>query len=271
MTYADVNGLSLYYEEHGAGQPLVLLHGGFAAAEMFGAVIPALAGDRKVIAVDLQGHGHTADAGRPLRFESMADDIAALVRHLGLAHADVMGYSFGGAVAMRTAVQHPAAVRRLVVVSEPCKLDGWYPENIAAMKQMGPELAEPMKQSPVYEMYARNAPRVADWPVLVAKVAELLGQDYDWSAEIASITAPTMLVFADADAVRPAHMIEFFGLLGGGLRDAGLDGSARPAARLAILPGVTHYDIWASPALAAAVIPFLDAPDLVSAAPAPSS
>jgi pimeloyl-ACP methyl ester carboxylesterase len=271
MSYADVNGLSLYYEEHGAGQPLVLLHGGFAAAEMFGAIIPALAAGRKVIAADLQGHGHTADIDRPLRFESMADDVAALIEHLGLARADVMGYSFGGAVAMRTAVQHPAAVRRLVVVSEPCKLDGWYPENIAAMRQMGPELAEPMKQSPIYESYARSAPRVADWPVLVAKVGELLGQDYDWSAEIAAITAPTMLVFGDADAVRPAHMMEFFGLLGGGQRDAGLDGSARPAARLAILPGVTHYDIWASPALAAAVVPFLDAAGLVSAASAPSS
>jgi pimeloyl-ACP methyl ester carboxylesterase len=271
MAYADVNGLSLYYEEHGTGAPLVLLHGGFAAGEMFGPILPALAKDRRVVLADLQAHGHTADIVRPLRFESMAGDIAALIRHLGLASADVMGYSFGAAVALRTAMQHPAVVRRLVVVSEPCKLDGWYPENAAAMGQLGPEFVEPMMQSPLYESYARNAPRVADFPVLVTKMGQLLGQDYDWSDEIAAITAPTMLVFADADAIRPAHMVEFFGLLGGGQRDAGLDGSARPAARLAILPGLTHYDIYASPALAAAVIPFLDAADLHSVPSAPSA
>ncbi len=262
MSYADVNGLSLYYEEHGSGKPLVLLHGGLGAGEMFSPILPALAEHRRVVTVDLQAHGHTADIGRPLRAESMADDIAALIGHLGLAHADVMGYSMGGAVALRTAIQHPEVVRRLVLVSTPCKRDGWYPEVVAAMERMDPQAAETMKQSPMYELYSRVAPRVQDWPVLITKMGELLGRDYDWSAETATITAPTMLVFADADAVRPAHIVEFFGLLGGGQRDAGWDGSGRPTAQLAILPGTTHYDIFASPALAAAVIPFLDAPTL---------
>ena len=116
-----------------------------------------------------------------------------------------------------------------------------------------------LKQSPLYERYSRVAPRLEDWPVLIAKTSELLKYDYDWTADLEALEAPTMLVFADADSVRPAHIVEFYGLLGGGLRDAGWDGSARPTARLAILPGTTHYDIYASPGLAPAVIAFLDA------------
>ena len=227
---------------------------------MYGANLAALAAHRRVIAVDLQAHGHTADIDRPLRYESLGDDIAALIRHLGLAQADLMGYCLGGGTALRTAIQHPDAVRRLVVVSTPCRRDGWYPEIAAAMAQMGPELAGPMKQSPLYEVYSRVAPREADWPVLIGKMGELLARDYDWTAETARITAPVMLVFADADSIRPAHMVEFFALFGGGLRDAGWDGSDRPAAWLAVLPGTTHYNIVISLALPAAVTPFLDQP-----------
>ena len=117
-----------------------------------------------------------------------------------------------------------------------------------------------MKQSPMYATYARVAPRPGDWPVLHAKMGELLSADYDWSSEVAAITAPTMLVYADSDSIRPAHMVEFFALLGGGLRDADWDGSGRPRGRLAILPGTTHNDIFASPALAAPVLDFLGAP-----------
>jgi pimeloyl-ACP methyl ester carboxylesterase len=259
MSYADVNGLQLYYEEHGSGEPLVLLHGGFHAGEMFGAILPQLAAGRRVITVDLQGHGHTADADRPLRPELMAGDVAALIEHLGLEQADVMGYSLGGKVALRTAIGHPERVRRLVTVSIPCRRDGDFPEVLAAMDAMGAETAEMLKQSPLGELYARTAPRPEDWPVLVGKVAELLKVDYDWSAEVAALELPAMLVFADADSVRPDHVVEFYRLLGGGLRDANWDGSARSIARLAILPGTTHYDIFASPALPAAVIPFLDA------------
>jgi pimeloyl-ACP methyl ester carboxylesterase len=260
MTYADVNGLSLYYEEHGSGEPLVLLHGGISAGEMFAPLLPQLAAQRRVITVDLQGHGHTADVDRPLRPESMADDIAALIEHLGLANADVLGYSLGGLVALRTAIQHPQLVRRLVLVSVPFRRDGSHPEVVAAMDQMTPEIAEMLKQSPLYELYSRLAPRPQDWPALIAKTSEMLKYDYDWTIETEQISTPTMLVFADADSVRPAHIVEFYGLLGGGLRDAGFDGSARPTARLAILPGTTHYDVSAAPALVPAVVPFLDAP-----------
>jgi len=257
--YAAVNGLKLYYEIHGTGYPLILLHGGLGSTAMFNAILPALAKNRQVIAVDLQGHGHTADIDRPFRCEFMADDVAAMAKQLGFERFDLLGYSLGGATALRLAIQHPKAVRKLVLVSTPCKQAGWFPENIVGMSQMSAAAAEPLKQSPLYAEYARVAPRPADWPNLLDKTGELLKRNYDWSNDVSAIQATTMLVFGDADAVRPAHMVEFYNLLGGGKKDAGWDRSGMSAARLAILPGVTHYDILASPALAPAVIPFLDA------------
>jgi pimeloyl-ACP methyl ester carboxylesterase len=128
------------------------------------------------------------------------------------------------------------------------------------MEQMGPEAAEPMKQTPMYQVYSSVAPRPEDWPVLLTKLGQLLGQDYDLSEGVAAIEAPTMIVVGDADSVRTAHAVEFFELLGGGKADAGWDGSRMPNARLAVLPGTTHYDIFSSPALASAVTPFFDAP-----------
>jgi pimeloyl-ACP methyl ester carboxylesterase len=260
MSHADVNGLSLHYEEHGAGEPLVLLHGGIGAGEMFAPILPELSAGRRVITVDLQGHGATADVDRPLRPELMADDIAALLDHLGLEQADLMGYSLGGLVALRTAIQHPARIRRLVLVAVGFRRDGSHPEVVAAMDQMSAAAAEPMKQSPLYEQYARLAPRVEDWPVLIGKISDALKVDYDWTEDVGRITAQTMLVFADADSIRPAHMVEFFALLGGGLRDAGWDNSAQPSNRLAVLPGRTHYDVYMAPALAPTVVEFLAAP-----------
>ena len=257
--YADLNGINLYYEVHGDGPPLVLLHGGLGAVEMFGEVLPPLAEGRRVIAVDLQAHGRTADVDRPLAYEQMADDVAALISHLGLDRADVMGYSLGGGVALQTAIRHPDVVRKLAVVSTPFGRDGWYPEVRAGMEQMGPEAAEPMKGTPMYQLYSSVAPKPEDWPVLLTKVGDLLRQDYDWSEDVAAIEAPTMVVVGDADSVRTAHAVEFFELLGGGRADAGWDGSAMPKARLAILPATTHYDIFFSPALASTVAPFLDA------------
>jgi pimeloyl-ACP methyl ester carboxylesterase len=256
--YAPVNGLQLYYEIHGAGRPLILLHGGLGATEMFAGMLPLLAANRQLIAADLHAHGRTADIDRPLTCQAMADDIAALMKHLGIAQADALGYSLGAGVALRTAIQHPSLIGKLVVVSTTFRRDGWYPEVLAAMAQMGARLAEMMKPSPIYQMYTRIAPRPADWPLLLDKIGDLLRQDYDWSAEVAAIKAPAMLVFADADAIRPEHMVQFFKLLGGGQKDAGWDGSGMSNARLAILPGLTHYNILSSPALPPAVLPFLE-------------
>ena len=202
--HAPVNGLDLYYEISGAGQPLILLHGGFGATGMYGELLPALIADYRVIAVDLQGHGRTADIDRPLRFETMADDIAALIAHLGFERADVMGYSLGGGVALQTAIRHPEVVDRLILVSTPYKRDCWYAESRAAMDQMGAATAEPMKQTPLYDAYTRIAPRPDDWATLWAKMGDLLRQEYDWSAGVAGLTMPTLLIFGDADSVSPA-------------------------------------------------------------------
>jgi pimeloyl-ACP methyl ester carboxylesterase len=243
--------LTLRITEHGFGDPLMLLHGGLGASDQFEPIMPALS-ERRVIAVDLPGHGGSPDPGRPLRAQSLADDIAALITE----PVDLMGYSLGGMTALRVAIQHPELVRRLVLVSVAARRSGNHPEVLEAMDAMAPEFAEPMRQSPNYALYTRLAPK-DDWALLVERTAEFLKVDYDWTAEVAEIKAPTLLVYADQDSITPAHIVEFYGLLGGGLRDASWDYSERVANQLAVLPGATHYDIYRSPALAPAVLPFL--------------
>jgi pimeloyl-ACP methyl ester carboxylesterase len=257
-TIAHVNGIDLGYRIVGEGEPLVLLHGGFGSVEMFGPNVGLLAAGRQVVGVDLQSHGRSPAADRPMRFETMADDIAALIGSFGFGRAAIMGFSLGGGVGLRTAIQHPDVVERLVLVSTVFERGGWYPEMRAGMDAMGPETAAFMMQTPMYQTYTQVAPRVEDWPVLVEQVAEVTKIDYDWSAEIPGLSMPVMLVIGDADGVPPSHAVEFFELLGGGQRDAGFDRSGMTHHRLAILPGVTHYDINVVPALSAAVVPFLD-------------
>ncbi len=255
---ARVNGIELGYQEFGKGKPLVLLHGGFGSLEMFGPNIDLLARGRKVIGVDLQSHGRSPAADREMTFEAMADDIAALIGHLGLERAAIMGFSLGGGVALRTAIQHPEVVERLVLLSTVFKRDGWHPEMRAGMDAMGPQTAQFLMQTPMYEAYKNLAPNVNDWPVLVKQLTDRLKVDYDWSADVPRLSMPVMIVSGDADGLPPSHSVEFFRLLGGGLRDAGWDQSGMTHHRLAILPGATHYDINLLPSLPAAVIPFLD-------------
>lgn len=259
--HASINGLRQYYELHGeaGGTPLVLLHGGMRSALLLRDLAGELAIGRQVIAIDLQGHGRTADIDRPLRFELMADDVAALIAYLGHARADVMGYSLGGGVALRAAIQHPERVRRLVVVATAFSKRAWYPEVAAALGQISGAIAVHLKASREYQTYIETAPRPDDFPRLLDKMGEMLARDYDWSAEVATITAPTLAVYGDHDAVPPAQMARMFELLGGGQRDAGFDGSGISKARLAILPGFTHYDVLDAPALPGTVRLFLDA------------
>ena len=254
--YAPINGLNLYYEIHGAGQPLLLMGGGFMTIDALGPLLPALAATRQVIAVELEGHGHTADPDRPLRFEQMADDIAALIEHLKLDRTDLFGYSLGGGVALQTAIRHPGMARRLVVMSAPFKRSGWYPETLAGMAAITPE---GFAGTPPYEAYLRSAPDPDHWPAFVAKVRQLLGEDYDWSADVAALKAPILIVIGDADGISPAHAAEMFGLLGGGQMDGFARG--RPPSQLAILPGATHLDMVArTDLLLSNITPFLDAP-----------
>ena len=258
--YADVNGISLYYESHGAGRPMILLHGGLGSGEMFGPLLPALAEGHQVIAVDLQGHGRTADIDRPISVELMADDIAALIEHLGLEKPDLVGYSLGGGVAFHTAVRHPELVGRLVMVSVNIRRNAIYAEMLGQQGQMNAAAAEFMKDTPMYELYMRVAPRPEDFPRLLDKIGQAMSQDFDLTEEVRGLTVPTLFACADADMFPPSHAVEVFELLGGGQRDGGWQGEGRPVHALAILPGLTHYDIFMSPVLAAAVLAFLDAP-----------
>jgi pimeloyl-ACP methyl ester carboxylesterase len=258
--YANINGLNLYYEVHGTGQPLILLHGGLGVMGMFEQILPYLAETRQVIGVELQAHGHTADIDRPLSYESMADDAAALIKHLDLEGADILGYSLGGGVALQTAIRHPDVVRKLVVVSAACKSTGWYPEVRAGMASMNAAAAATWIGSPMHQAYASVAPNPEAWTALADKLGQMLKQDYDWSDAVADIKAPVMIVVGDADGIRTAHAVEFFELLGGGQADAGWDGSGMPNARLAILPATTHYNILGSLLLAPIVTSYLDAP-----------
>jgi pimeloyl-ACP methyl ester carboxylesterase len=259
-SYAHINDLNLYYEIHGTGQPLILIHGGLGLIGMFEQILPDLAATRQVIGVELQAHGHTADIDRPFSFESMADDIAALLAHLGLERADMLGYSLGGGVAWQMAIRHPAAIRKLVVISAPCQRQGWYLEVLAGMAALNAEAAAGLIGSPPHQAYVSTAPRPQEWPVLVEKTGHLLQQEYDWSTDVAALKIPTQLIFGDADSIRPEHIVEIFRLFGGGQRDAGWDGSGMPSARLAVLPATTHYNIISSPLIAPIVTAFLDAP-----------
>ena len=240
-SYARVNGLELYYELHGSGQPLVLLPGAFYTIEAMGELVPQLATGRRVIAVELQGHGHTADIERPLSFESMADDIAALITFLGLEQADLFGYSLGGGVALQTAIRHPEVVRKLALASTAFKREGWYPEDLAAFSAMS---AEAFSGTPIHDAYLQTSPMPEAWPSVVAKVRQLVTSDYDWTAGVAALKTPTLLLIGDADGVRLTHAVEFFALLGGGQGDGDLSGLSRSS--LAVLPATTHVG-WAPP------------------------
>jgi pimeloyl-ACP methyl ester carboxylesterase len=258
-SYADVNGINLYYETHGSGSPLVLLHGGLGSGEMFGPVIDVLAEHHQVILPDLQGHGRTADIDRPIDIRFMADDIAALIEHLGLPKADVAGYSLGGGVALQVAIRHPGKVGRLVTASAHIRRDAIYPEMLAQQAQVGAAAADFLKETPMYELYQRVAPRPQDFGRLLDKIGASMAQDFDFTEEVRGLQVPTQIVAGDADMAPPSHYVEIFALLDGGLRDGGWMGESRPKGghALAILPGVTHYNLFMSPLFGAATLAFL--------------
>ncbi len=258
--YAEVNGINLYVETHGSGKPLILLHGGLGSGEMFGPVLPALAKDHQVLAVDLQGHGRTADIDRPIDPRLMADDIAALIYHLGLDKPDLVGYSLGGGVALHTAAKHPDKVGKLVVASINIRPDAIYPEMRVLQGQVNAAAAEFMTDTPMYQLYEKVAPRPEDFPRLLDKIGTFMAQDFDYSDEVRSLRVPTLVVAADADMAPPSHHVEIFNLLDGGLRDGGWEGEGRPKGghALAILPGLTHYNTGMSPLFASVTLDFLD-------------
>jgi pimeloyl-ACP methyl ester carboxylesterase len=234
--YAPVNGLDMYYEVHGDGSPLVLLHGAMGTiGSCFGELLPALALRRRVVATELQGHGHTADVDRPLSYEQMAEDVVALLGALDLEAADFVGYSMGGGVALEIAMRHPHMVRRLVVAGGACyDPRGLYPELFEAVSTA----IDDLHGSIWHRAYVAVAPRPDAWPALVAKVGELDRTFGGWPAErLLAVTVPTLLVVGDSDIVRPEHVVEMFRLLGGGVPG---DIVGLASSQLAILPGTSH-------------------------------
>jgi pimeloyl-ACP methyl ester carboxylesterase len=256
--YAPVNGLKMYYEIHGngSGTPLVLLHGSFMTIGLnYGQLIPELSKTRKVIAVEMQGHGHTADIDRPYSFESLADDIAGLLQYLKFDSADVVGYSMGGGAASQLAIRHPKLVRKLVLISSVFKHEGWSPESRAGFPKLTPELFE---GTPLKSEYDKVAPEPAHWSRLVNKIKQVATTPFDFTAKMKSVQAPTLIILGDSDGILPEHVVEMFRVRGGWVNG---DLAGLPNSQLAILPGATHVTLMMrTEQLLATIEPFLAAP-----------
>jgi pimeloyl-ACP methyl ester carboxylesterase len=257
--YAEVNGIKLYHEIYGQGEPLVLLPGGLMTIGEMSTSLEGFAKTRKVIAVELQGHGRTADTERPLSFQTMGDDIAALLNKLNIPKADIVGLSLGAAVGLRTAIQHPENVRRLVVISSPYAKSGWYPETQEGMGQVSAAKADAMMQTPTGK-FSKQWPEPQRFPHFLDKMGKMMGASYDWSADVKRLPMPVMLVFADNDSVSQKHIAEFFALLGGGVKEPGWQNTQLSKARLAIVPGYSHYNFVSATELAPIIDRYLADP-----------
>lgn len=255
--HAVIDGIDYHYEVHGDGEPLLLLHGGLMSSASFQPLLPSFA-HRKVILVDLQGHGRTTLGTRKITLAGNADDLDALLEKIGVPQVDVVGYSFGGGTALRLAVQHPKRVRKLVIVSAPFAQNGWYAEMLPQQAAVSASMLPMMKDSPMYQSYVAVAPKPDDFGPLLDRMGELMRTPYDYGAEVAKVTSTTMLVFGDSDMVRIDHAAEFYKLLGGAQKDAGWQREHMAKNRLAIIPDATHYDIFSSPLLVPTLRHFLD-------------
>jgi len=254
--YAQVNGIKMYYEVHGAGKPIVLLHGAFNTINTaFSQLIPQLSKTRQVIAVELQGHGRTEDIDRPFSFESMADDVAALLKFIKTDSADIFGYSMGGGVAQQIAIRHPQLVRRLIITSSVYKYEGWSPETRAILPILTPEMFE---STPIKQEYDKWAPDPKHWKEFINKMKKFVTTSYDFGADkIRAIKSPTLIIIGDGDGVLPEHAVDMYRLRGGSYM---VDFGPIHAAQLAILPATSHISVmmqtdW----LVSMVVPFLDA------------
>ena len=237
--YAPVNGLKMYYEIYGEGTPIVLLHGAFMTINTnFGELIPKLSKTRKVIAVELQGHGHTADIDRPFSQETLADDVAALLQYLKINNADIFGYSLGGEVALQLTIRHPELVRKQIIVSSTYKTDGWSKETRAILPTLTPAMFE---GSPMKVEYDKVAHDPKHWSAFVEKMKQFITTPFDFGADkMKAIKAPTLLIAGDGDGVTPEHMVEMYRLLGGNYM---VDFGPVHKTQLAIVPGTSHISV----------------------------
>lgn len=254
--YAPVNGLRMYYEVYGKGQPVVLLHGSFMTITTnWPEMIARLSKTRQVIAVEMQGHGRTADIQRDFSYENLSDDVAALLDYLKIPKADLIGYSLGGGVAMLTAIRHPDKVRKVVSISATLRDDGLVKEAIDAFPNLTPEN---FKGSPIEIEYKKLSPTPNEFPNFVRRVLQISLKPHDFGADkLRATQAPFFFVHGDADGVRLDHIAEMFRLKGG---DVMGDLRPRSASRLAILPNTTHVTLMQRiDVIAPMIIDFLDA------------
>ncbi|MEO8184498.1 MAG: alpha/beta hydrolase [Deltaproteobacteria bacterium] len=252
----EVNGIKLWHEVYGDGPPVIVLSGGLTTIPETMPLIAPLAKQRKVVAVELQGHGRSPDTDRPITLDTTADDVAAIIDALKLGPTDLIGHSFGGAAALRASIRHPEKVRRLVVISSPCARSGWYPEAQRGMASVGAALAEALKDTPTAR-FARQWPEPQRFPQFLDKMGKALGEDYDWCAEVPTLPMPVLLVYADHDSISQRHIADFFALLGGGITEPGWQNTKFTKARLAIIPGYSHYNFMTSSELPPTVEKFL--------------
>jgi len=253
--YAQVNGLKMYYEVYGSGKPLLLLHGAFNSINMaFSQLIPVLSKTRQIIAVELQGHGRTNDIDRPFSFESMADDVAALLKQLKIDSTDVLGYSMGGGIAQQIAIRHPSLVRRLILASTVYKYEGWTQETRSILPMLTAEMFE---QTPIKTEYDKLAPDPKHWKEFINKMKKFVTTTYDFGADkIKAIKSPTLIIAGDGDGVSPEHAVEMYRLRGGGYM---IDFGPIHAAQLAIFPGTSHISaMMQTDWLVSMINPFLD-------------
>ncbi len=254
--YAAVNGIKMYHEIYGEGEPLVLIHGGLTTIDQMQGWVRPLAKTRRVIAVEMQGHGRTVDTDRPMSFPTMGDDIAALLDYLKISNVDLVGHSFGAASALRAAIQHRDQVRRLVVISSPAARSGWFPEAQRGMSQVSAAMAEHMMRTPTGQ-FSRQWPEPQRFPQFLDKFGKMMGEDYDWTKDVARLPMPVLLVFADNDSISLKHIAEFFALLGGGVKEPGWVNTQLSQSRLAVVPGYSHYNLLTSPEVPQIVAKFL--------------
>ncbi len=233
--YAPVNGLNMYYEIYGEGKPLILLHGSFMTINMnWSSLLPRLAKNRKVIAIEFQGHGRTADIDRPYTIEGFADDVASALKFLQIDNTDLLGYSLGGTVALQVAIKNPQLIHKLIIISSPFKTDGWSKETRAVFPMIKPEFFE---RTPIKKNYDSLAPDPKHWPVFIKKMVKLVTGTYDFTEGVKTIKAPVLLILGDSDGILPEHTAEMFRLLGGG-KNGDMAGVSKN--QLAILPGTSH-------------------------------
>jgi pimeloyl-ACP methyl ester carboxylesterase len=248
-----VNGMQMYYEVSGAGEPLVILHGAYMNIPSMGAIVPMLAKTHKVYALEFQGHGRTTDIDRPITYPNLADDVAAFMDAVGIAKADVFGYSMGAGAALQLAIRHPAKVNKLVAASVAYDVKGWQPAFTAMIPSMTPDM---LANTPLPAEYRKLAPDPNGFPELARKLIQLEKEPMAWEADVRKLKTPVLIISGDADVATLEHTVALFRILGGG--DMGDMGKPLPASRLAVLPGTSHTAVSTqSDLLLAFIEPFL--------------